>query len=656
MFRFLSFILPLLLNVAFLSANTGKNAYTVDEELKGVYRLYDFDAPRKNVSPPKGYKVFYLSHYGRHGARYIHRESEYDTLNVVLHRESLTPYGEKVREKFDEYYPLLEGNAGDLSDLGKRQHRLLARRMIEDYPVLFKRGSSVVAHSSDIPRCMMSMFNFLDELKQNRKALDINIDYQSSMAPILFRPSAVKRFPVEDVLKANFDPNPLFERLFASPQEAMKRTSAVFFAQILYYYTFHLEGAGIEDDFFESVLSEAEIRALHKVESEKFSHQRGSLCPENMALGRPALEEILNSAIKDMATGNPKIRLRFGHDTMVMHLMVLLGLPPFDKARFNCSDVPMASNIRFVFAKNKSGSIVVKIQYNESDVTDWTPWEKFRSYCQTKINWDPKQRSVLEHNSIYSPLFMAHRGLQPYGPENSFSSFKAAAEKGMWAIESDFRMTKDGYVVCIHDNTLDRTTDGVGPVIEKTLAEIKALKIKPVNTKSVKPLYDFSLISDEDKKVPTMDEYLNICKTSGCVAFIELKEDKGIVEKMITSIDKFDLHQQCVISSGKLELLERYRALGGKELIHLIFAKPEDLPKVQALGNASVSFKYSDLDVDVDLTINDVKITSLKELVDYVHSLGVKICFRAADDYESAIKAIELGVDYLPTNVMYTLD
>lgn len=642
-------IILLIFNAISLNAKTISDTALIADEYKGVYRTYDFDAQRENVPAPKGYKVFYLTHYGRHGSRYINRECEYDTLNVILHREQLTPYGQKVRDKFDEYYPLLKGRATDLTEVGKQQHRRLARRMVEDYPELFGRGSTILASSSDIPRCLLSMYFFLDELRQNRKSLDISADFRSSDVP-LFRAPQLHFFPINEYLKEHFDPTSLFERIFSDPLAAAEGTEPCLFAQTLYYYICHLEGAGIQDIFWDSVLTQSEIRTLHKIECEKFSYNRGALCPVNQTVAAPTLQEIITTAEKDIESGKPIVRLRFGHDTMLMCLMSLIAVPPFDGLRYDCSNVPMGSNVRFVFARNKENDILVKIQYNESDVMGWTPWENFRKACLELIAWDPQKRTFKEKNSEYNPMLIAHRGLQSYGPENSFASFNAAAERKMWAIETDFRITADGHVVCIHDKTLDRTTDGNGLVSEKTLDEIWQLKVKPVNTKTVKPKYDYSLMSDAEKRVPSMDEYLEICKKNGCVAFVELKEDNGIIGKMIEAIRRHGMEGSCVISSGKLELLERYREAGGKETIHLIFAKPEQISRIRDLGNASVSFKYTDLNSDLNLDFDGTKVSSFEELVEYMHSLGVRVCFRAADTPETAKRHISLGVDYMPTN------
>lgn len=639
---------------AFLSVMSAGNAVVINDSLKGVYRMYDFDAPRIDSPVPKGYEVFYISHYGRHGSRYLHNEREYDSLNVVLHREELTPYGETVRDRFDEHYPLLKGRATDLSNVGMVQHRMLAQRMFEDYPELFRRGAVVKASSSDIPRCMMSMLNFLDQLRLCRADLDIRADFNSSQVP-LFRASPVERFPVKEYIAANFDHSRLFESLFVIPDTAAARTDAGLFAQTLFYYACHLEGVGIDDDFFDSVFNDSEIQALHAIECEKFSYNRGQLCSVNTAVAGPSLMEIVLTADEDMKAGLPMVRLRFGHDNMIMNIMSLIGMKPFDGVRFDCSDVPMASNIRFVFAKDKKGDVLVKVQYNESDVMDWTSWDIFRTHCVERVSWNPDMRTISEKNSVYNPKFIAHRGLQLFGPENSIISFKAAAQRKMWAIETDFRITADGKVVCIHDKTLDRTTNGSGPVSEMTLAEIRNLRLLPVNGKTVVPEYDYEMIPDSDKLVPTMEEYLKICSESGCLAFIELKEDKGIIGLMIKAIEEAGMQGRCVISSGKIELLERYRELGGEELIHLIFADPQRLHRMKQLGNSSVSFKYSSLDAELKLDMGGVVLTSFKELVDYVHSLGIKICFRAADVDDAALKHLDVGVDYMPTNVMYSI-
>ncbi|MEV5431777.1 glycerophosphodiester phosphodiesterase family protein [Streptomyces sp. NPDC052701] len=72
-------------------------------------------------------------------------------------------------------------------------------------------------------------------------------------------------------------------------------------------------------------------------------------------------------------------------------------------------------------------------------------------------------------------LTIGHRGVMGVEPENTLRSFVAAQEAGLDAIELDLHLSKDGALVVMHDTEVDRTTDGTGPIAEKTLAELRAL-------------------------------------------------------------------------------------------------------------------------------------------------------------------------------------
>lgn len=72
-------------------------------------------------------------------------------------------------------------------------------------------------------------------------------------------------------------------------------------------------------------------------------------------------------------------------------------------------------------------------------------------------------------------LCVAHRGASSYAPENTFAAFDKALELGVNHVELDVHFSRDGHLIVIHDDTLDRTTDGSGPVIVRTLAELRGL-------------------------------------------------------------------------------------------------------------------------------------------------------------------------------------
>lgn len=74
-------------------------------------------------------------------------------------------------------------------------------------------------------------------------------------------------------------------------------------------------------------------------------------------------------------------------------------------------------------------------------------------------------------------LCVAHRGASSYAPENTFAAFDKALELGVSHVELDVHFSRDGHIVVIHDDALDRTTDGSGPVVDRTLAELRGLDV-----------------------------------------------------------------------------------------------------------------------------------------------------------------------------------
>ena len=136
-------------------------------------------------------------------------------------------------------------------------------------------------------------------------------------------------------------------------------------------------------------------------------------------------------------------------------------------------------------------------------------------------------------------------------------------------------------------------------------------------------------------------EILSVCRRYGSVPFIELKAD--IVGEALCLVRRMGLEEYCVVSSGRLEHLEEARALSDKVFIHHIFSSEDNIPRLVELGYAGMSFKIADLD--------DVP----GGLVEKVHDAGLRVCFRAADTTEVMRRAIDMGVDYVPTNCVYTL-
>ncbi len=110
------------------------------------------------------------------------------------------------------------------------------------------------------------------------------------------------------------------------------------------------------------------------------------------------------------------------------------------------------------------------------------------------------------------PYIMAHRGASGYAPENTLAAFRLALQQGADLLETDLRFTHDGALVCIHDATVDRTTDSHGAVSSTTLAEVKALRIRSA--------FDTHY---PDERVPTLEELLAATPKDVALA-LELKD------------------------------------------------------------------------------------------------------------------------------------
>ncbi|OZU88383.1 glycerophosphodiester phosphodiesterase [Virgibacillus indicus] len=140
---------------------------------------------------------------------------------------------------------------------------------------------------------------------------------------------------------------------------------------------------------------------------------------------------------------------------------------------------------------------------------------------------------------------IGHRGYPAKYPENTMSSFQAAIELGYTHMELDVHLSKDGIPVVMHDNRIDRMTDGVGEIREFTLTELKQFTI------------------DYHERIPTLEEVLLLAKDR-IVVSIELKDPKlykGIEEKVYEVIRKTGVEDQVYLISFNHKSLAKMRSI-----------------------------------------------------------------------------------------------
>lgn len=148
----------------------------------------------------------------------------------------------------------------------------------------------------------------------------------------------------------------------------------------------------------------------------------------------------------------------------------------------------------------------------------------------------------------------AHRGFSGRYPENTMLAFEKAVEVGVDGIELDVHLSKDGEIVIIHDEAVDRTTDGTGLVADLTLKELKQLDASATYV----GVYGVN-------RIPTLREYFELVKDTDIVTNIELKtginEYPGIEEKVLEMIDEFELADKIIISSFNHYSVMRFKRL-----------------------------------------------------------------------------------------------
>jgi len=135
----------------------------------------------------------------------------------------------------------------------------------------------------------------------------------------------------------------------------------------------------------------------------------------------------------------------------------------------------------------------------------------------------------------------AHRGASAYAPENTLEAFRLAVEQQADGVELDVQLTKDGKVVVIHDETIDRVSSGQGYVKDYTLKELKKMSFNKLH-----PEY-------QGAKIPTLKEVLELLKPTDLTVNIELKTGivpyKGIEKKVLKLVKKAGMEDRVIYSS-----------------------------------------------------------------------------------------------------------
>lgn len=164
---------------------------------------------------------------------------------------------------------------------------------------------------------------------------------------------------------------------------------------------------------------------------------------------------------------------------------------------------------------------------------------------------------------LLDPLIIAHRGASGLAPENSLAAFQIAVDEGADGIELDVHLSKDGEVVVIHDETIDRTSNGTGYVHEMTVDELKA--------------YDIGSWFDpkfSSERIATLQEVIDVLPDS-IFLNVEIKNSpivyEGIESKLVDVLRRNNRLDSTVVSSFDHESLYRVKKLAPELKIGLLY-------------------------------------------------------------------------------------
>lgn len=237
------------------------------------------------------------------------------------------------------------------------------------------------------------------------------------------------------------------------------------------------------------------------------------------------------------------------------------------------------------------------------------------------------------------PVAIAHRGSRQLWPENTMLAFANVVELGFRHLETDIRITKDGVVVCFHDSTVDRTTEGTGPVSSYTFDELQGLDAG--HRHATKTGFDFR---GSDVKVPSLEEVLSTFPDISMV--VDIKEE-GVIDAFASLIDRLGVQERLIVGSFSDERISIFRSRtdgtvptsSGAALSRMWLLASR--VKRGAGGEASA--------LQIPPFIRGVRVVD-ERLLTAAHAAGLQVHVWTVNDPVEMERLLDLGVDGLVTD------
>lgn len=394
-------------------------AHDNPEKVSCVYRAYPGPAQTHYTPVPTGFHPIFISHYGRHGSRFLTEDSRYTYLIRELESHNLTESGKDMLRRTKIAWQQAEGRGGDLTTLGEEQHRQIAERMFRNFPTLFSGNDSVKVFSSTSRRCMMSMMAFCERLKELNPHLYLCKDVcEKNMRFMSYTTSAQRGLTKDSTDQAcktylafyhrTANPFPFLSRIFCNPKEIKE---PYHFMEQMYFLAQDMQNCGrptqllhffTTDDVFSVWLIKNCEMYLANGDS-PLSRNLPAQCADSLLSHIVCDAETVLNASTTLQTSPHTVTLRFGHDTQLLKLLTRMGIeeccPSISHMDELClqwqdfNNVPMAANIQFIFYRNKKGETLLRILLNENEVhldipsptAPYYPWEEVKKKWKISI-------------------------------------------------------------------------------------------------------------------------------------------------------------------------------------------------------------------------------------------------------------------------------
>ena len=393
--------------------------------------VYEYIAPTEPLTPaPKGFKPVYLTHFGRHGSRFLDNASNYDRpYNILKEADdagALTDFGKDVLRRVGIIRAEADQRAGDLTPKGMQQHRDIARRMVENYPELFKDGKTIMARSTTSHRVLVSEYSALMQIIRMRPKIRIDYDSSNHDEPWMYTEdravSAHKRkinAAVQEFNQRHTHPERLMKALFKDPAyitDVQGRDQSGSLYSSLYDLASYAQGSDPGVDL-NDVFTYDECYDLFLMNNMRWYSQGGysPLTDNVVPYGHcVTLQNFIDFADEALAGNGVSVMLRYGHEVTLMSFFSLLHLNGSGYSTDDLESVAdhwvaydlahMGGNVQWVFFRDRKGNVIVKFLMNEEEATlpesvpfykdakgreqkPYYRWEDVRKFYQDKIDY-----------------------------------------------------------------------------------------------------------------------------------------------------------------------------------------------------------------------------------------------------------------------------